>query len=105
MIASKLRIGYFWLRRKSRSTVLLHFGQRGSASESMTYMRHLGHPTSTIEVASGLLEYFRLSSEETHERVGDSDSSDEDVDILLCLLTTLVAVSATDRFSFKSNSC
>ena len=38
-------------------------------------MRHLGHPTSTIDVASGLLEYLRVSSwfisDDTHELGGD----------------------------------
>lgn len=38
-------------------------------------MRHLGHPTSTMDVASGLLEYLRASSwllsDDTHELGGD----------------------------------
>lgn len=59
-------------RRKSRRTVLLHFGHLGSDSDNMTYIKHLGHPTSTIDVvASGLLEYFKLSSDDTHELGGD----------------------------------
>jgi hypothetical protein len=61
--------------RKSSSHVLLHLGHLGSFSESITYMRHLGHPTSTIDVASGLLEYLRVSSwlisDDTHELGGD----------------------------------
>jgi len=61
--------------RKSSSHVLLHLGHLGSFSESITYMRHLGHPTSNIDVASGLLEYLRVSSwlisDDTHELGGD----------------------------------
>lgn len=39
-------------------------------------MRHRGHPTSTIDVASGLVEYLRelsswFSSDDTHELGGD----------------------------------
>lgn len=60
----------------SSKTVLLHLGHLGSSSDSITYMRHLGHPTSIIDVASGLVEYRRysscwFSSDETHELGGD----------------------------------
>lgn len=79
--------------RKSSKTVLLHLGHLGSSSESMTYIKHLGQPTRTIEVASGLEEYLGsceppvagggsliMSSDDRHElggeiegeRVGDS---------------------------------
>lgn len=41
----------------------------------MTYIRQRGQPTKTIEVASGLLEYRRVSSllfsDETHELGGE----------------------------------
>ncbi|KAG9135694.1 hypothetical protein Leryth_002421 [Lithospermum erythrorhizon] len=58
--------------KTSSKTPLLHFGHLGSSSESITYMRQFGHPTSSIDVASGLLEYCEefpswLGSEETQE--------------------------------------
>ncbi|KAL3825729.1 hypothetical protein ACJIZ3_021758 [Penstemon smallii] len=42
----------------------------------MTYIRHLGHPTSIMDVASGLVEYRSdsscwFNSEDTHELGGD----------------------------------
>lgn len=63
--------------RKSSKTELLHLGHLGSFSDSITYMRHLGQPTSTIEVASGLLGYRSaaasswFSSNDTQELGGD----------------------------------
>ena len=64
--------------RKSSKTELLHFGHLGSFSDSITYIRHRGQPTSTIDVASGLLEYRRaaplsswFSSNDTQELGGD----------------------------------
>lgn len=77
--------------------MLLHLGQRGSASESMTYMRQRGHPTSTIDVASGLLEYFRLSSDDTHDRGGDGDGDDDDD-------SSALPLTGPARFSFNSTS-
>ena len=47
---------FSWL--KSRRTVLLHLGHLGSSCESITYMRQRGHPTRTIELVSGLVEYL-----------------------------------------------
>ena len=54
--------------------MLLHLGHRGSSCGSMTYIKHLGHPTTTIDADddSGLLEYFRLSSDETHDLAGET---------------------------------
>lgn len=53
--------------RKSSKTVLLHFGHFGLASDSMTYMRHRGHPASTMAFASGLLWYWCSGSDDTQE--------------------------------------
>ncbi|RWV80329.1 hypothetical protein GW17_00058424, partial [Ensete ventricosum] len=64
-------------RWKSSSTVLLHLGHLGSFSESMTYMRHRGHPASTMDVASGLPN-FCSPSDDTHELGGDRDDDDDD---------------------------
>lgn len=89
--------------RKSSKTVLLHFGHLGSSSESITYMRHLGQPTSTIEVASGLLEYLRLSSwfssDDTQELGGDVGDTVADWVGDSSLRSTL----GGDRFSFNSS--
>ncbi|KAG8374057.1 hypothetical protein BUALT_Bualt11G0091300 [Buddleja alternifolia] len=57
----------------SSKTVLLHLGHLGSSCGSITYMRHLGQPTSTMDVASGLAE--RDSSDDTHELCGDVGST------------------------------
>lgn len=93
--------------RKSRRTVLLHLGHLGSSSESITYIRQRGHPTRTIDVASGLFEYLRVSpeliSDETHELgcdVGEFDDEDADRlgDSILARFTR-----GGDRFSFKSS--
>lgn len=91
--------------RKSSKTVLLHLGHLGSSSDSMTYMRHLGHPTTTIEVASGLLEQRTaasswLSSDDTHELGGEVGETEADrfgdESILRFAL-------GGERFSFKSS--
>lgn len=87
--------------KTSSKTVLLHFGHRGSASASMTYMRHRGQPTSIMEVASGLLEYRRvdsswLSSDDTQElggEVGDAVAGDSAWRLAL----------GGDKFSFRSS--
>lgn len=60
----------------SSKQVLLHLGHLGSASANMTYIKHLGHPTSNMDVVdSGLLARRRCwpgeSSDDTHELVGD----------------------------------
>lgn len=77
----------------------LHLGHLGSSSDSITYMRHLGHPTRTIDVASGLLEYFPSSSDDTHELGGDvGDTVAERLGVATCGLRL-----GGDRFSFKSS--
>ncbi|KAJ7976186.1 hypothetical protein O6P43_006003, partial [Quillaja saponaria] len=86
--------------RKSSKTVLLHLGHLGSSSESITYIRQRGQPTSTMEVASGLLEFFMLSSwfssEDTQELVGDT-VADRFGD------STPGLALVGERFSFKSS--
>ncbi|PON65229.1 hypothetical protein TorRG33x02_271250 [Trema orientale] len=68
---------------KSRRTVLLHLGHLGLAWDSMTYMRHRGHPTSTMGAAvplSGLLKHSCSASDDTHDPSIDiSDDDDDDV--------------------------
>lgn len=79
--------------------MLLHLGHLGSSSDSMTYMRHLGQPTSTIDVASGLLKYFPSSSDDTHELGGDvGDTVAERLGVATCGLRR-----GGDRWSFKSS--
>lgn len=89
--------------RKSSKTVLLHLGHLGSSSESITYMRQRGHPTSTMDVASGLFEYRRvsswLSSDDTHELGGDVGDNVAD---RLGDSAWRLALGG-DRFSFKSS--
>lgn len=91
--------------RKSSKTELLHFGHLGSFSDSITYIRQRGHPTSTIEVASGLLEYLSavpsswFSSNDTQELGGDVGDTVADRlgdDISEC-------DRGGDRFSFNSS--
>eukprot|EP01018_Ginkgo_biloba_P016779 Gb_06950 [translate_table: standard] len=70
---------------KSSRTELLHFGHLGSARDNITYMRHLGHPTSTIvgaDVDSVVCPlFFKLSVPVLHEPVLDlSVTSDETQD-------------------------
>lgn len=66
-------------------------------------MRHLGHPTSTMDVASGLLEYLRASSwllsDDTHELGGDVGDTvaDRPGD------STLGFTLGGERFSFRSS--
>ncbi|KAG6466965.1 hypothetical protein ZIOFF_075232 [Zingiber officinale] len=62
---------------KSSRSVLWHLGHLGSISDSITYMRHRGHPASTIDVASGLLD-FCSSSDDTHELGGEIGGDDEE---------------------------
>ncbi|KAE8697795.1 hypothetical protein F3Y22_tig00110610pilonHSYRG00411 [Hibiscus syriacus] len=59
--------------RKSSKTVLLHLGHFGFSSESITYIKHLGHPTRTMDVVtvSGLLIVTMSTSQDTHELGGD----------------------------------
>lgn len=59
--------------RKSSKTVLLHLGHLGSSSDSITYIRHLGHPTRTMDVvvASLQLPVSSSISDDTHELGGD----------------------------------
>jgi hypothetical protein len=76
----------------------------GSSSESITYMRQRGHPTRTMDVASGLLEYRSesswFSSDDTHELGGDvgGDTVAERLGD-----STLGFGLGGDRFSFKSS--
>ena len=84
--------------------MLLHFGHFGSSSDSITYIRHRGHPTSIIDVASGLLEYLTLptvisSSDDTHELGGDVGDTVAD---RLGDSTPLFALGG-DRFNFSSS--
>jgi hypothetical protein len=66
-------------------------------------MRHLGHPTSTMDVASGLLEYLRASSwllsDETHELGGDVGDTVAD----LPGDSTLGFTLGCERFSLRSS--
>ncbi|RZS27151.1 hypothetical protein BHM03_00060586 [Ensete ventricosum] len=71
-------------------------------------MRQWGHPASTIEIASGLLD-FCSPSDDTHELVGDIDGDDQDsLSSSSSSITALVdgpplARSCfADRFSFRS---
>lgn len=58
--------------------MLLHFGHLGSSSDNMTYIRHRGQPTRTIEVVSGLLGFLPCSiSDETQELGGEVEVEDE----------------------------
>lgn len=87
--------------RKSSKTVLLHLGHFGSFSESMTYIRHRGHPTNTMEVASGLLGYPSSTLiSDTQELGGDvgetvADRLGEELNPRFIL--------GGDRFSFSSS--
>lgn len=97
-------VGLEFSWRKSSKTVLLHLGHLGSSSESITYMRHLGHPTRTMDVASGLFEYRRLlsswlSSDDTQELGGDVGDSVAD---RLGESANGFALGG-ERFSFKSS--
>lgn len=96
-------VGLVFSWRKSSKTVLLHFGHLGSSSESMTYIKHLGQPTSTMDVASGLFEYRRLSSwlssDDTHELGGDVGDTVAD---RLGDSANGLALGG-ERFSFKSS--
>lgn len=58
---------------KSISTGLLHFGQVGSSSDNKTYMKHLGQPARTIDVASCSFSDDRqeLGDDENDDPVGD----------------------------------
>ncbi|URE31966.1 hypothetical protein MUK42_36880 [Musa troglodytarum] len=79
----------------------------------MTYMRQWGHPASTIEVASGLLD-FCSPSDDTHELVGDIDGEDQESlsssssSSSSSSITALVdgpplaLICFADRFSFRS---
>ena len=51
--------------------MLLHFGHFGSCSDSITYIKQRGHPTSIIVAASGLFEYDLAASDDTHELGGE----------------------------------
>lgn len=85
--------------------MLLHLGHFGSSSESITYIRHLGHPTRTMDVASGLLEYLTLAStswfisDDTHELGGDVGDTVAD----RLGDSTLGLSLGGDRFSFNSS--
>uniref|UniRef100_A0A2P2JGL1 Uncharacterized protein n=1 Tax=Rhizophora mucronata TaxID=61149 RepID=A0A2P2JGL1_RHIMU len=69
----------------------------------MTYIRHLGHPTSAMDAASGLFECGRLSSwltsddrQELGGEVGDTVADRVGV-------STLGLALGGDRFSFRSS--
>ncbi|WVZ75139.1 hypothetical protein U9M48_023226, partial [Paspalum notatum var. saurae] len=94
--------------RKSRRTGLRQRGQRGSASDSMTYMRQRGQAASTMDVASGLSDHCspwpwwcwsRSPSDDRHE-LGDDDhsSSDDTADAPL----VSAGGAGGDRCSFRS---
>lgn len=107
-----LTVGLLLSWRKSSKTVLLHLGHLGSFSESITYIRQRGHPTKTMEVASGLLEYPRwllllllllsswLSSVDTHELGGEVGDTVADRVGDSSLRSTILG---GDRFNFKSS--
>lgn len=79
--------------------MLLHLGHLGSSSDSITNMRHLGHPTSTMDVASGLLEYLPSSSDDTHELGGVvGDTVADRLGVAACGLRL-----GGDKLSFKSS--
>ena len=61
---------------KSRRTLFLQRGHLGSLSESITYIRQIGHPARTIGVFSGL-DFPSSDSEETQELGGEEDEEDE----------------------------
>ena len=85
---------------KSSKTVLLHLGHLGSSSDSMTYIRHLGHPTNTIELNSGLLID---KSDDTHELRGETEA-DRLGDSIVGFAPLGLALGG-DKFNFKSNFC
>lgn len=63
-------------------------------------MRHLGHPTSTIEVASGLLDSGSgFVSDDTHELGGDVGDTVAD----RLGDSTIGLALGGDRFSFRSS--
>lgn len=94
--------------------MLLHLGHFGLFTDNITYIKHLGHPTSIIEFVSellGQLENARsslgLGSRETQELVGDMMISieEEDDDDLLGGEGSFLGKIALggDKFSFKSS--
>jgi hypothetical protein len=101
--------------RKSRRTGLRQRGQRGSASESITYMRQRGQAASTMDVASGLSDHCspwpcrrcgcgsRSPSDDRHELGDDDDHSSSDEDSGDALLSAPPRAGAGgDRCSFRS---
>lgn len=86
--------------RKSRMTGRLHLGQRGSASESMTYMKQRGQAARTMDAASGLLCSF---SDETHELGEDESSSSSSCSTRCITCLEELPLTGGDRFSFSSN--
>lgn len=81
--------------------MLLHLGHLGSSSDSITYIRHLGHPTRTMDVvvASLLLPVSTSISDDTHELGGDVGDSVAD----RLGDSTLGLSLGGDRFSFNSS--
>lgn len=79
-------------RRKCSSTGLLHRGHLGccSSPDTITYMRHCGHPTTTIGFGATACCTSSSASDDTHELAGDS-AADPPPDIVVvgllpCLL-------------------
>lgn len=78
----------------------MHLGHLGSSSESITYMRHLGQPARTMDVASGLLEH-----DDTQELGGEVDDVDPfgEFSPSLTALEVLPLRGGGDKFSFRSS--
>lgn len=111
--------------RKSRRTGLRQRGQRGSASESITYMRQRGQAASTMGVASGLSDHCSPcpwicgrgsrspSDDDRHELGGgdgdgdddedDHSSSEDDAAAPLISMPRPRAAAGGDRCSFRSS--
>lgn len=85
--------------------MLLHLGHLGSSSASITYMRHLGHPTSIMDVASGLEAYrgdsSRFLSDDTQELGGDV--GDTVNDRLGDSTRGLLGILGGERFNLRSS--
>ena len=98
--------------RKSRRTGLRQRGQRGSASESITYMRQRGQAASTMGVASGLSDHCspcpwicgrgsRSPSDDDRHELGGGDGDDDEDDHSSS--EDDAADAGGDRCSFRSS--
>lgn len=87
--------------------MLLHLGHLGSSSDNITYIRHLGHPTRTMEVVSELLTYLSCSDSDETQELGGEDDEEDDVEDRLGEFIVIVVVGFLrwflDKSSFKSN--